>query len=146
MLDILRWHIDHLRPGPMRESELLFPGRTGRIISRSTLGRAFASAAQAVGLGKHFTPHGMRRTNKDLLRRAGVSQVVSMALSGHLTERMRERYSTVSGEEMRQSIAKVVQVAGLQLSMAGKSGVEVVSGTPGAEPLSGISDGTNTLT
>jgi len=124
MLDILRWHIDRLRPGPMRESELLFPGRTGQIISRSTLGRAFAGAAQAVGLGKHFTPHGMRRTNKDLLRRAGVSQVVSMALSGHLTERMHEHYSTVSGEEMRQSIAKVVQVAGLHVPLADKSGVE----------------------
>lgn len=37
--------------------------------------------------------------------------------------------STVSGEEMRQSIAKVVQVVGLQLSLVGKSGKKVVSGT-----------------
>jgi integrase len=133
MLDLLRWHIDRLSPGPMQESELLFPGRTGKIISRSTLGRALASAALAVGLGKRFTPHGMRRTNKDLLRRAGVSQVVSMALSGHLTERMHEHYSTVSGEEMRQSIAKVVQVAGLQVPLAGKSGGESGVLSPGRQ-------------
>ena len=69
----------------MRESELLFPRYPGMLISRSTLGRAIASAAQAVGRGKRFTPHGMRRTNKDRLRRAGVSPVVSMALSGHRT-------------------------------------------------------------
>ncbi len=123
MLDILRWHIDRLPPGPMRDSELLFPGRTGGIIGRATIGRAFANVVKAVGLSKRFTPHGMRRTNKDLLRRAGVSQVVSMALSGHLTERMHHHYSTVSGEEMRQSIAKVIEVAGLSVPLAGKSGV-----------------------
>ena len=54
----------------------------------------------------------------------GAGQVVSMALSGHLTERMHEHYSTVSGEEMRQRIAKVVQVAGQQVPLAGKSGGE----------------------
>jgi hypothetical protein len=37
---------------------------------------------------------------------------------------MHEHYSTVSGEEMRQSIAKVVQVVGLQVPPTSKSGVE----------------------
>jgi len=38
----------------------------------------------------------MRRTFNDLARAAKIEAVITKSISGHLTERMREHYSTVS--------------------------------------------------
>lgn len=78
----------------------------------------FRAVAAEVGISKRITPHGMRRTSKDLLRQAGTSQVVSMAISGHLTEQMHQHYSTVSEAEQRESLAKVISLAGFKQAMA----------------------------
>lgn len=58
-----------------------------------------------------MTPRGMRRTFQDLTRAAGVKQIVQQAICGHATERMTGRYSTVSPEEMREGVAKVISIA-----------------------------------
>jgi hypothetical protein len=53
----------------------------------------------------------MRRTFQDLARAAEVSDVVTRAVSGHATEAMQRRYSTVSADEMRRSLGRVVSLA-----------------------------------
>jgi len=54
----------------------------------------------------------MRRTFNDLMRLAKVEAIVTKSISGHQTDRMRERYSTVTPEEQRRSIGNVVQLFG----------------------------------
>jgi hypothetical protein len=63
-------------------------------------------------LKKAFTPRGMRRTFNDLARIAKVEAMVTKSISGHLAERMREHYSTVTPDEQRSSIGNVVQLFG----------------------------------
>jgi len=54
--------------------------------------------------------HGLRRTFNDLARRAGVDAVVTKSITGHVTEQMREHYSSVDLSEKRQAIANVVRL------------------------------------
>src|SRR5215207_1950320 len=66
---------------------------------------------RAIGLNKRFTQRGLRRTFNDLARAAQVEGVVTKSIPGHLTARMRERYSTVASVEQRASIARVIDFA-----------------------------------
>lgn len=111
LMEILRWHVEQLPEGPMQDSDLLFPSTVGGFLSRSALDKPFRAVAQAMGLEKRVTPRAMRRTFQDLARAAEVSDVVTRAVSGHATEAMQRRYSTVSADEMRQSLARVVSLA-----------------------------------
>ena len=52
----------------------------------------------------------MRRTFNDLARRAGVDAVVTRSITGHVTEQMREHYSSVDLDEKRAAIANVVRL------------------------------------
>jgi integrase len=120
-MDILRWHVERLEvaAAPMRESELLFPSDTGGFRAASCLDRPFADVTKAIGLKKHLTPRAMRRTFNDLCRRAEVRDVVTRSISGHLTEEMQRHYSTVAPEEQRQSLAKVISLAGFRAALLG---------------------------
>jgi hypothetical protein len=71
-----------------------------------------------MGLSKRLTPRAMRRTFQDLARAAQVPDVVTRAVSGHVTEAMQRHYSTVSGEEMRENLAKVISLARVREAMA----------------------------
>jgi hypothetical protein len=66
---------------------------------------------------KRITPKGMRRTSKDLLRAAGVRDIVAMALNSHLTEGMHRHYSTVSQQEMTAAVAAVIDLPGYREAM-----------------------------
>ena len=66
---------------------------------------------------KRITSKGMRRTNKDILRAAGVRDIVAMALNSHLTEGMHKLYSTVSQREMNEAVAAVIDLAGYSEAM-----------------------------
>ena len=111
LMEILRWHVAQLPEGPMQDSDLLFPSTVGGFLSRSALDKPFRAVARAMGLHKRVTPRAMRRTFQDLARAAEVSDVVTRAVSGHATEAMQRRYSTVSADEMRLSLARVVSLA-----------------------------------
>jgi hypothetical protein len=50
------------------------------------------------------------KTFNDLMRTAQAEALVTRSISGHLTERMQEHYSTVSGAEQRARIAKVIDL------------------------------------
>jgi hypothetical protein len=47
-------------------------------------------------------------------RRAQVESVVTRSISGHATERMKQHYETVNVEEKRQSLARVISLAGFR--------------------------------
>jgi integrase len=73
---------------------------------------------------KHITPHSLRRTNVDLLRRAQVDAVVARSLVGHATEAMREHYSTVDIGEQREAMNRVANLirGGERSESGGSSG------------------------
>jgi integrase len=108
-IDVIRWHIStQLETPEQRDSPLLFPSVTGGFRTPTVLNKPFAAVSDAIELGYHFTQRGMRRTFNDLMRAAQVEAIVTRSISGHLTERMQDHYSTVSGSEQRASIAKVI--------------------------------------
>lgn len=53
----------------------------------------------------------MRRTYQDLARAAGIHDVVTRAIFGHLTETMQHHYSTARGAEIRDALALVAGLA-----------------------------------
>ena len=111
VMDALRVHVDtQLLTPEQRESDLLFPAENGSFRSECFLTKAFAKVSRLIGLKKKFTPRGMRRTFNDLARVANVEAVVTKSISGHLTERMREHYSSVSPNEQRESIGRVLRL------------------------------------
>lgn len=111
VMDVLRWHLDTQLVTPeQKASELLFPAEDGTFRSECFLTRAFATVGGLIGLKKKFTPRGMRRTFNDLARVANVEAIVTKSISGHLTEQMREHYSTVSPVEQRESIRRVLRL------------------------------------
>ena len=111
LVDILQRHVYRLK-GPMRKSELLFPSLTGGFRSGSCLDKPIEVIAKAAKIDKSLTAYFMRRTFQDLGRLANVHDFVVRAVSGHATASMQQHYSTVTGEEVRRGLAKVISLAG----------------------------------
>ncbi len=129
-LAVLRWHVDRLaadnerraRRAPehaaaMAASELLFPASPtrwssgGGFQSRSALTGPFEVVGEALKLGYEVSPRSMRRTFQDLARAAKIGDITTRAISGHATETMQRHYSTVAGAEVREGMAKVIDIA-----------------------------------
>jgi integrase len=111
VVDVMRWHIETQLETPEQQgSDLLFPAVTGGFRAPTVLNKPFATVSEAIELGYALTQRGMRRTFNDLMRAAQVEAIVTRSISGHLTERMQDHYSTVSGAEQRASIAKVIDL------------------------------------
>jgi integrase len=111
LVDILRWHADRLEPGPMRDSDLLFPSETGGFRAPSALDKPFAEVAKAIGLRKRITPKAMRRTFQDLARNADIEAIVRQRICGHSTDEMSELYSTVPQREIQAAVGAVISLA-----------------------------------
>lgn len=131
-LAVLRWHLDRHEKyvarcaekpetlaiaEAMRASDLLFPSaptrwsKGGGFRSRSCLDKPFAEVAKLLELGYDVSPRAMRRTFQDLARAGKVADVTTRAISGHATERMQQRYSSVDATEQRAALAKVIDIA-----------------------------------
>lgn len=87
-----------------------FPSRKGTLRTPSTLAKAWQACMKEAGITRRFTPHGLRRTFNDLARLAGVDPITTKALTGHVTERMREHYSSVRLDEKRAAVGGVVSL------------------------------------
>jgi len=114
LVEILKWHVERIPAGPMRESELLFPSDVGGFRAPSCLDKPIRAIAKAAKITKELTPYFMRRTFQDLGRAARVHDFVVRAISGHATVAMQDLYSTVDGEEVRAGLAKVISLAGFK--------------------------------
>lgn len=116
----------------VRESELLFPTKAGKLRARSALAKPFRAVAKAMGLPYDLTPKAMRRTFNDLARASGVGDVVTRSISGHATEAMQEHYSTARAEEQREATRKITE------KMRGS--LEQSDVGPSAGPSSGLEE------
>lgn len=132
LVAILRWHIDTLPEGPMADSELLFPSETGGFRAPSVLDKPFRAVAKELGLRKHLTAKAMRRTFQDLARAAEVRDIVTRAVSGHATEEMQRHYSTVHQNEIREGIARIVDLGEFRRAMASDADPREEGGSGGA--------------
>jgi integrase len=88
--------------------------------------KTWATACRKAGIqggkaGRIF--HDLRRTGVRNLRRAGVDQKVAMAISGHRSETVFERYNIDTDEDLREAVEKVASYVG------------ALSSTPTAVPL-----------
>lgn len=111
LLDVLRWHVNtQLLTPEQKASDLLFPREDGRMRCASSLRKPFAFVAKEIGLRKRITPRGMRRSFQDLARSAEVRDVVTRSISGHATEQMQRRYSTVTEREQAESLQKILSM------------------------------------
>ncbi len=113
MVEVLRRHVaEFCKPGTKEgECELLFPSAKGGFLSASVLDDVFERVGEEIGLTYRVTPRAMRRTFKDLSRAAGLQKIVEGSISGHVTEAMDKRYSTVRPEEQREGLERVVLLA-----------------------------------
>ena len=122
LMTVLRWHEETQLVTPeQKNSDLLFPAELGGFRGANCLQKPFRACAKAVGLGKRFTPRGMRRTFNDVARRAKLESIVIKSVSGHLTDRMKQHYSTVSEDEQREGLGLVlsrVKAEGVDLAKA----------------------------
>ena len=88
----------------------MFPSATGTLRTPNSLDRAWVRCLKVAEIHHRFTVHGLRYTFTDLVRRANVDAVVRRALTGHVTEEMQRRYSTVGLDEKRAAIAGVIRL------------------------------------
>ena len=141
LIDVLRWHVETQLVTPEQQaSDLLFPREDGGLRSESSLKTAFFIVGRLIGLKKGISPRGMRRTFNDVARAAKVESLVTKSISGHLTDRMKDHYSTVSPIEQRESIGRVLRlVRSDEPPAAPKSGAAsgAEGGTSGAERKEG---------
>jgi hypothetical protein len=122
LMDILRWHVEQLPEGPMRDSELLFPSTVGSFRTTNVFKKVFDDVCQVMCLKKKISARAMRRTFQDLAREANVDRFVQRSICGHSTEEMSQLYSTVGQKEIERAVGKVISMAGyrrLTLSEAG---------------------------
>jgi hypothetical protein len=92
------------------------------------LNKPFTDVCEAMGLGRHFTQRGLRRTFNDLARAAEVESMITRSISGHLTEQMQLHYPTVNPDEQKRSIGKVSDLMQVKAQRAGGT-QEAASGT-----------------
>jgi integrase len=123
IMELLRWHIDLQIPEDVpSDCELLFPAADGGVRSTHVLKKPFAEVTKALSFKKRLTPRAMRRTFQDLARAAEIRDLITRSISGHATEAMQRRYSTVQAEEQRAAIAQVVDLAGVRAARSGVTG------------------------
>ncbi len=148
ILDLLRWHVEHYT---QEGSDLLFPGRKGRLMSRNTLGYRFAvcearlrhqddcpearvrlpkkgqsahvpTCAGCTGFGKHITPRAMRRSFYNLTARTTAQDAMIRSISGHRTPGMADRYRSQLVDGQRALMAEVVDLARVRSERSGAVG------------------------
>lgn len=113
LLAVLKWHVDNLPEGPMKDSDLLFPAVHGGFRTSGVLAGPFAEVAKIMGLTKRITPRAMRRTFQDLARAVNLNDLVTRSIDGHATQTMQFLYSTVGQNEMLDGVERVGELAGI---------------------------------
>jgi integrase len=133
LAEVLRAHRRRLlaQQAPGLENGWMFPSSTGSLRTPSSLHKAWERCLELTQIGKRFTVHGLRYTFTDLVRRANVDVVVRRALTGHVTEEMQRKYSTVGLDEKRAAVAGVIRLVPPERT---RSTAAAIEGEPEGEP------------
>ncbi len=112
LAEVLRLHRKRLlkEQAPGLADGWMFPSSTGTLRTPNSLDAAWEKCLALAKIEKRFTVHGLRYTFTDLVRLANVDAVVRRALTGHVTEEMQRKYSTVGLDEKRAAVAGVVRL------------------------------------
>jgi integrase len=111
LADVLVEHRQRLQRTPkLFEKGWMFPSEAGTLRAPSTLDKAWSACVEVAGITHRFTPHGLRYAFTDLVRLAKVDAVVRRALTGHVTEEMQRKYSTVGLDEKRSALGGALAV------------------------------------
>jgi integrase len=107
VMDALRAHRRRLlaEQHPGLAAGLVFPAASGELHRGTPLNKVLTAACKAAGVDR-ITPHGLRRTSNDLLRRVA-SGIVTRAIIGHADEGMTEWYSAVDAKEKGEAAESV---------------------------------------
>ena len=126
MLEVLRRHRRRLveEQSPGLNKGLVFPSKVGGYSYSNRLSKPLDRVRRELGIPHRLTSKVMRRTFNNLLRRKAVDRLVLRSLTGHSSERMTARYSTVFEDERHQAVAQVV-TAMVGGDEAGSGGGEV---------------------
>lgn len=114
-----RWMIEAQHPGLAVRLDLSDVGQAagksedeaGELHMGNPFGKALDEASLKVGITR-ITPHGLRHTRNDLLRRFASREVVMavMAITGHSTPAMHSHYSHVDQGEKAEAVGKVIEL------------------------------------
>jgi integrase len=102
--------VSRKKRAPRLAAGWMFPSSTGTLRAPSSVDKAWDRCLELAQIDKRFTVHGLRYTFTDLVRRANVDAVVRRALTGHVTEEMQRKYSTVGLDEKRAAVAGVIRL------------------------------------
>jgi integrase len=116
--EVLRAHRQRMIAAqhPGLEAGWIFPTRRGTLYKGAPLRKVLGEALAAAGVKRKVTPHGLRHTANDLLRRVASGEVVRSIL-GHSTPQMTVHYSHVDEGEKRAAVESVY----LQVIAGGKA-------------------------
>jgi integrase len=89
-----------------RFSPYVFPGKAGKPLDRTALGKAWRDACIKVGVPNALI-HDLRRTMTRDLRRANVSLAVAMGTVGHDSLEVHHGYSPVSRDDQTDGLARL---------------------------------------
>ena len=112
-LDCLREHRRQLveAQAPGLAAGLVFPSGAGRYAYHSCMDKRLRRIASDLELPFRVSTKVFRRSFNNLLRQAGVDRQVLRSLTGHSSEEMTGRYSTVEGSEKAAAVGRVVLLA-----------------------------------
>ena len=98
--------IERLHASRRLDCLYVFTRADGRPLVKAQLPATWKAAAQRAGLGP-LTPHDCRRSAVRNLVRAGISQHVAMAWTGHKTASVFHRYDITSGSDLERAAEKL---------------------------------------
>jgi integrase len=78
---------------PVGPKDWIFPSTRGTCRRGSILTKPIRKVLEKMGLDRRFTPHGMRHTFNDLVRRTAQDGVLVRNMTGHTDARMTDKYS-----------------------------------------------------
>jgi integrase/recombinase XerD len=103
-LDELNLYLRDSRPSLLnkRVSNLLFPGRSGRPLTRQTLWNRIRHWARAAGIEGHLSPHTLRHSFAGHLLAGGADLRAVQAMLGHADIATTQIYTYVTPDRLRQ--------------------------------------------
>jgi len=112
----------------------VFANEDGGLLGPCALRFPLQRVLKRAGITKRVSVHGLRRTFNNLSRQVA-GNIVTRAITGHVTEEMTEHYSHVDRAEKLRAADQVVALAGLRGS-ANDNSVAPLNRRPSAGDLS----------